>query len=199
MKYAIIVDSTSSLPSSVLQRRPIKVLPVPVHIDGEEIFDLDDEKELVAMYQSGRINNKASIHTTAPTPLQIRKFILNRIVSEYDFAICQTVSNEFSPLFSNVSDVAMHISKSAREARKNLHRGTPFRMTFTSTGTSVAGQGLVAFYADVMLDRGTEIARYQIEIERFKKNVKGYVAIQDLLYGRQKAVERGIETIRGRR
>ena len=195
MKYAIIVDSTSSLPSAVLKQRPIKTLPVPVHIDGEDILDLDDEKKLVEMYQSGRINQTAKIYTTAPTPLQIRKFILNRIVPEYDLAICQTVSSEFSPLYSNITEVAMHISKSAREARKKLRINTPFRMITMSSGTSVAGQGLVAFYADVILDRGLDIARYQIKIERFKKSVKGYVVIQDLLYSRKKAEERGIEPL----
>ena len=194
-KYAIVIDSSGSLPETVLLHRPIKILPIKIHIDDEVFQDHSDEAQLEEIYRSGRINKKARIRTTPPSVTDIRDFILKEIVPYYDFAICQTLAKSVSPVNKHITSVAMQITRDARQVRKRLGIDAPFRMTFMSSGTTVAGQGLVAFYADVMLARGMEYKVYKTEIEEFKKCTKGYVAVKDLMYARQRGMERGHKTI----
>ena len=195
MNYAIVVDATCSLPETVMKRRPIKTLPMPIHLDDEVFHDPHNEKELLAIYASGRLNKKTKIQTPVPTEEQIQNFICTQIVSKFDFAICQALSPKMSPLFDSVSAAAMQIDKFSHQVRLHLQNKVPFQTSFTVSGTTVAGQGLEAFYADVKLHRGMDFATYRVKIEEFKKSVKGYVVIQDLLYTREKAVERGVKTL----
>ena len=195
MKYAIVLDSSNSLPETVLLHRPIKILPIKIHIDDEVFLDHTEEEKLIEIYRSGKINKKARIHTSPPTILEIKDFILEKIVPYYDFAICQTLAESVSPVYERITSVAMQITRNSRQVRKQLQIDTPFRMTFMSCGTTVAGQGLIAFYADVMLARGMDYTVYKREVEEFKTYTKGYVAVKDLMYARQRGIERGHSTI----
>lgn len=195
MKYAIVLDSSSSLPEAVLLHRPIKVLPIKIHIDDEVFPDQTDEQKLLEVYRSGRINKHARIRTTPPIVQEVRDFVLKEIVPEYDFAICQTLAKSVSPVYDHIASVAMQITRDSRQVRKRLQINAPFRMTCISCGTTVAGQGLIAFYADVMLARGMEYKTYKREIEQFKTYTKGYVAVRDLMYARQRGMQRGHKTI----
>ena len=195
MNYAIVVDASCSLPEAVIKRRPIKILPMPIHIDDEVFNDPHNEAALLAIYASGRLNKKAKILTPVPNEQQVRNFVCKQIVSKFDFAICQALSPKMSPLFDSVSAVATQIDESSHQVRQDLHNRLPFQRSFTVSGTCVAGQGLEVFYADVKLHRGMDFDTYKVAVEEFKKSVKGYVVIHDLLYTREKAVERGVKTL----
>ena len=195
MNYTIVVDASCSLPETVIKRRPIKILPMPIHLDDEVFYDPHNEKELLAIYASGRLNIRTKIQTPVPTEQQIQNFICEQIVSKFDFAICQAVSPKMSPLFDSVSAAAKQIDISSHRVRQQLQFDVPFQTSFTVSGTTVAGQGLEAFYADIKLGRGMDFATYKVAVEEFKKSVKGYVVIHDLLYTREKALERGVKTL----
>lgn len=195
MKYTIVVDSVAALPESILKTRPIKVLPVAINIDGNVQADNPSEKELIEIYTGNHLNIKSKLTTTPPSAEQINKIILEEVVPYSDYAICQSISRVTSPIYDNIESVASSIAKDARDAREKLGIEHPFRMTYLNTGTTIAGQGLVALYADMLLSRGTDISEYGNIIEKFTKVVKTYVIVKDLLYSRKRAVERGIKTI----
>ncbi len=195
MKYAIVIDSVAALPEYVLQSRPIHILPVTILIDGKEKADTTVASELKQIYASGRINSKARIDTIPPTAEQIREYMKKEIIPFYDYAICQTTSAENSPIYQAFSDVGASIAKDARELRDSLGIDHPFMMTYVNSGTSNAGQGLLAMYADVLLSRGTDYQSYKDQVEKIRHFVKGYTVVKDILYTRNRAHSLGISSV----
>lgn len=195
MNYTLILDSSAALPESIVKKRPIKILPITVRIDGDEIPDIVDEKKLIEIYASGRVSTTADIDVITPDHELITNFILQEVVPNYDFAICQTLAKTVSPIYGNLSNAAKQISGRAREAREKQGIDLPFRMTYMSTGTTVAGQGLLAIYADIMLSKGMDYSQYKTQIEKFKRLAKGYLVVKDMVYARHRAKMRGVKTV----
>jgi fatty acid-binding protein DegV len=195
MKYTLVVDSVAAMPENVFDTRPVKVLPVVININGEVKPDSISEQGLIDIYSGSDLSVHSKITTAPPSPEQITKFILEEVVPYSDYAICQSLSRVVSPIYDNFESVASHIAKSAREIRRDLGIEHPFRMTFLNTGTTIAGQGLVAIYADMLLSKGTEVQEYQKVIDRFTKVVRTYVIVRDLVYTRQRAIEKGVKTV----
>ena len=195
MKYMLLVDSVAALPDSVFDVRPIKLMPIVINLDGEVMADDISEKELAAIYAKGNLSVGSEISTAPPTPSQIRDLILEEVVPHVDHVICLTLSKTTSPVYENVESVASSITKEAREVRDKLGIETPFRMTAINTGTTIAGEGLVALYADMLLTRGADTRKYPQSIEKFTQVARTYVIVRDLLYSRQRAKEKGIKTV----
>jgi len=195
MKYTLVLDSSAALPEFVLRTRPIKILPITIRIDDNEFPDIVDETQLIDIYKSGKVSVDADIDVVSPNSELISGFILDQIVPEYDFAICQTIAKTVSPIFDNLSAVANNISKESRDIRENLGNDHPFRMTYLSSGTTVAGQGLLCVYADFVLSRGMEYTQYKTQIEKFKRLTKGYLAVKDMVYARHRTKLRGVKTV----
>ncbi len=193
MNYTLVLDSSAALPEFLLKKRPIKMLPITVRINDDEFPDILDQRKLIEMYDSDTLSTSAKIDVISPTQELISNFILEQVAPEYDFAICQTLAKTVSPIYDNLSDVANQISKRAREVRTNKLQ--PFRMTYMSTGTTVAGQGLLGFYADIMLSKGMEYSQYKLQIEKFKTVAKGYLVVKDMVYARHRTKMRGVKTV----
>lgn len=195
MKYTLVVDSVAALPEFVFKTRPIKVLPITININGQVKPDSIDEQGLIDIYEGSELSIKSAITTAPPTPDQIRKFILTEVAPFSDYAICQSLSRVVSPIFDNFEMVSSQIAKESRETRDNLGIEHPFRMTFLNTGTTLAGQGLVALYADMLLSKGVEIQEYTKTIDRFTKVVRTYAIVRDMFYSRKRAIEKGVKTV----
>ena len=195
MNYTLVLDSSAAIPEYILKQRPIKMLPMTVRINDEEFPDIIDKTELLKIYASGRVSIDADIDVLTPTPELISSYILDEIVPNYDFAICQTLAKTVSPIYDNLSGVANQIAKDSRIVREKLGIQHPFRMTYMSTGTTIAGQGLLGIYADMILSRGMDYIKYTSQIEKFKKVSKGYLVIKDMVYARHRAKLRGVKTV----
>jgi len=195
MDYTLVLDSSAAIPEYLLKQRPIRMLPMTVRIDGEEFPDIIDKEKLIDIYNSGRVSIKSDIDVITPSPELITSFILEEIVPNCDFAICQTLAQTVSPIYSNLSGVAKQISKDSRLIREKLGIHHPFRMTYMSTGTTIAGQGLLGIYADMILSKGMDYVKYTSQIEKFKKVAKGYLVVKDMVYARHRAKLRGVKTV----
>ncbi len=195
VKYIIVVDSMAAIPEALFKSRPIKVLPITININGDEKPETLNEKELIEFYASDELKAQSKITTSAPSPEQIADFILDEVVPHADFAICQTFSKAASPIYDNFKEASSRIAKRSRDLRNDLGIEHPFRMTYMNTGTGIAAQGLVAIYADMLLNKGMEIQDYTRTIEKFAKLVRSFAIVKDIYYTRQRALERGIKSV----
>lgn len=195
MKHTIIIDSGAQLPESFIKDRPITVLPFSVSLNGEIFSDHISEKSLVQIYNSGEITVDAKINSSPITPEELIKFMLEKIVPNYDTAICQTVAKAHSVAYENYTHAVNPILIESRKLRNELNLPRPFRMTYMSTGNTSTGQGLVAAYGDAMISQGYEYNKYKSQIEKFKVVAKTYTTIKDMVYGRHKSKQRGVSSV----
>lgn len=118
-----------------------------------------------------------------------------KIIPNYDTAICQTVAKAHSATYENYTNSINSILIESRRLREGLNLPRPFRMTYMSTGNTSTGQGLVAAYADALISRGYEFNKYKTQIEKFKVFSKSYTTIKDMVYGRHKSKQRGVDSV----
>jgi len=109
--------------------------------------------------------------------------------------ICQTISKKVSVTFDNFQLAANGISKGAREVRDALNIEHSFHMNCINTGSTIAGSGLIAIYADVILSKGTSYNDYISVMQKFTRMVHCYGVVPDVLYSRARAMDKGIKSL----
>ena len=170
-------------------------MPVSVEVDGKIVPDTFNEKTLIEFYSSGQINGKSNIVTAPPSSQQISDLITNDIAPSYDYAFCQTISKRVSPTFDNFQSAANGISKKARKIRNDLGIEHSFHMSCLNTGSTISGCGLIAIYADMILNTGKSYRDFLKIIKSFTKAVHCYGTVTDVLYTRTRALDKGLKTI----
>ena len=195
MSYTIIVDSSAQLPESFIKERAITILPLTISLNGKIFSDHISEDRLVEIYKSGEITVDAKIHSDPITSEGLIQFMAEKIIPNYDTAICQTVAKAHSATYENYTNSINSILIESRRLREGLNLPRPFRMTYMSTGNTSTGQGLVAVYADALISKGYELNKYKTQIEKFKVLSKSYTTIKDMVYGRHKSKQRGVDSV----
>ncbi|RBP51175.1 DegV family protein [Arenicella xantha] len=195
MKYTIIIDSIAGIPNHVLESRPFKVMPVTVELDGKIMPDTFDEKTLIDFYQGDSLNIKSQVSSSAPSEDDISNLIAREVAPYSDYAFCQTVSRQVSDTYDNFEQAASHITSRVRAIRDRMNIEHPFRMSCVNTGTTIAGQGLIAIYADMLLSKGADMAEYTKTMNKLVKLVHCYPVVADIYYSRERGLERGVKTV----
>lgn len=195
MKYALVLDSVACVPEQELHRRPIKILPLSVSFEGTQYVDTTDEKALVAIHNAGRISVKSNALSITPTADDIRRFILKKVATDYDVAICQTIGKTYTPIYDGYRTVSQSIAADAKHVRAPLGIDSPFRMSVVDTGSLAAGQGLIALHADDLMREGLDITDYRPIIEDFKTLVKAFTIVRDSVYIRHRVKQKGNKTV----
>lgn len=195
MKYAIIIDSVAAVPNKFIETRPFIVMPVSIEIDGELVPDDFDEKQLIEFYTGGKLDTSSTIKSSPPSIQQISDLINEKVAPFYDYAFCQTISQKVSPTFDNFQLAANGIAKSTRETRNGLGIEHSFHMNCISTGSTIAGSGLIAIYADIILSKGISYNDYTNTIQKFTRLTQFYGVVTDVMYSRSRALEKGVKAV----
>ena len=195
MNYALVVDSAAALPESILQSDSIFVLPIVINFDGETQDDVISESELIRLYQGNELTVKTKLTTAPPSPEQVKEYLLSKVVPNADNVICLSLSKATSPTFENVKRATEAIADDAREVRAELGIKKPFKIAALNSATTIAGYGLVAIYADRLLSQEKDLDRAAEIVNKFIKVTRTYVIVRDLVYSRNRALQRGVKTI----
>lgn len=196
MKYVVIVDSMSNMPAHVLKTRGnIKVIPLNTHIGGKTELDLIDTERLNQFYSNNPLEEGAKADATSPTPEQMSVFLVNEIAPYYDCAIFQSTSAALSDVFKSIKECAETIENDARAVRKMAGITEPFKLIVSNSGNSSSGQTLLALYTDALLHKGVAPETVVVNADRFKKNVKTYSVISDIMQARTRMNMVGQKTI----
>ncbi len=196
MKYVVIVDSMSNIPEHVLKARTnIKQIPLNIQIGRESKLDLSKAEELNKFYSDNPLKTETNVDATSPTPEQMSVFIVNEVAPFYDYAIFQSTSAALSEVFSSVKACAEMIENDARTVRKMANNRSPFKLILSNSGSSSSGQTLLALYTDALISRDTPPEAAVEKAEVFKKNIKTYSVISDLLKARARMKMIGHKTI----
>ena len=196
MRHVLIIDSMANMPEHVLKNRTnIKVLPLNIRIGGAEFRDPITNTSLKEFYQSRKFTTESKIDAFSPTSEQLLVELLNEVVPNYDVAICQTTSAVLSVVNRSFEDCAQMMPAEAKTIRNMAKVDRPFRMIVSSSGASSSGQTILALYTDSLLSRGTDIDDAVNKSEVFKKRIRTYSVVKDILYARNRMSFLGFKTI----
>src|SRR5690554_1174165 len=197
MKVGLIIDSACDLPYEFSRKHDLFILPVTAVIDGETYIDEHDPVRTQEFYQSGLLQKGHHAETHAFSTEQIHDLFIQKIVPQFDVAICETVTRSRSLVYQNASEAMNSVMANCEQARADSGRDGKFSMRVIDSKQIFAGQGLLAAHTLKLIDQKLSKNALRNEVERFSDKIFTCVIPRDLHYIRERARRRGDKSISG--
>ncbi|AJQ97708.1 DegV family protein [Gynuella sunshinyii] len=195
MKCVVVVDSSCDLPQDYLQSNPILVLPLNFSIDGKKAVDTLSSVEKIKMYSRELLGRDHNVESIPSSPAQVYTFFMNHVVTQYDFALGQTVTQSRSPNYDNWQQASGQIQTDYHLKRHDAGLTTPFSFRVINSGTFFAGQGLLAAYTIERLKQGISKNQIRAVVEDFKQDINAFAVPRDVAYLRERARKKGDSSV----
>ncbi len=195
MRIGIVVDSACDLPRDFIERERITILPITVRIGDAVLADHRDEAATLAFLQSHIAQRGAEAETTPFTVQQIHDLFLSRLVLDYDYVFCMTITKTRSPVFDNAMQASFTILNEYKPVRAAAGNATPFALRVIDTQTLFAAQGVLAVEAARLRAAGEGAPRMRARLEHLALHTHGYLVPPDLYYIRNRARKKGDRSV----
>ena len=195
MRVGLIVDSACDLPYEFSRKHDLFVLPVTAVIDGQTYIDEHDPVRTQEFYQSGLLQKGHHAETHAFSAEQIHDLFMEKIVTEFDVAICETVTRSRSLIFQNATEAMNSVMGHYHEARHAAGREGKFSMRVIDSKQIFAGQGLLAAHTLRLIEQKLSKNALRNEVDTFTDRIYTCVIPRDLHYIRERARRRGDKSV----
>ncbi len=195
MRVGLIVDSACDLPHEFTRKNDIFIMPVTAVIDGETYIDDHDPVKTQDFYSSGLLEKGHTAETQAFSPAQIHDLFMEKIVTQYDVGICETVAKSRSLVFDNATEAMNSVMAHYQTAREQSGRPGKFSMRVIDSKQIFAGQGLLAAHTLKLIDQKLSKNALRNEVDVFTDKIYTCVIPRDLHYIRERARRRGDKSV----
>lgn len=195
MRIGLVVDSACDLPRDFLEREQVELLPITVRIGDAVQVDHRDEAQTLAFLESHIAERGASAETIPYTPEQIRDLFLERLVVEYDYIFCMTITGSRSPIFANAQKASYMILNDYKQPRAAAGNNTPFALRVIDTQNLFCAQGILPIEAARLRAAGEPALRIRTRLEELANHTYGYLVPRDLYYIRNRARAKGDRSV----
>src|SRR3546814_19092493 len=97
MRIGVVVDSACDLPMDYIEKHRIQILPITIHLDGQDLFDQRDEQTTLHFYREHLAPTRdagSSPFSVAP----IRAVFLSQQLITSDCVFCLTIAPSRPPI-----------------------------------------------------------------------------------------------------
>ena len=178
---AILTDSTCTLPLSILNKYPIRRVPITLNIGGQSLPDPCRESYALELFRSGKLKRNQEVSTTAPTVLAFEAEIQRALDEGYNNIVVQTINRAQGESYNNANTAIANI----RRKLNGESRGMDIRVM--DSRTVFAGQGLLVLETIRRCSSGYSQAELRRTLQKISTKVHSYILPRDPLT----ALERG--------
>ena len=194
MRTGVVVDSTCDLPETFFREHRIRILPITVKLGDKLLVDERDPEVTQRFYRehlnASGINSESIPYSTE----QIETVFLERLVLDYDFVFCITVSSRHSQIFENAQGAAFKILSHYRPPRAAAGIKGNFALRVLDSGTVFAGTAVLAAAAVSMIQMGAPPTAVRTQLDELQPKVFAYMAPGDLGYLGQRGFKKSRRT-----
>lgn len=195
MRIGLVVDSACDLPLEYLQRHEVTILPITVRIGEAVLADHRDEQATLEFLHAHVAERGAEAETMPYTVQQIQELFINRLVIDYDYVFCMTITKSRSPIFDHAQQASFAILNEYKAARSAAGNPTPFALRVIDTQNLFAAQGIAAVEAVRLRDAGEGAPKIRARLENLALHTHGYMIPRDLYYLRARARSKGDRSV----
>ena len=195
MRIGLVVDSACDLPGEFLAANNITILPITVRIGDAVQVDHRDERATLEFLHAQIAERGADAETTPFTVEQIRDLFLDRLVIDYDYVFCMTITKSRSPIFDNAMQASFAILNGYRTARAAAGNDTPFALRVIDSQNLFAAQGILPVEAVRLRAAGEGPPKIRARLEHLAMHTHGYLVPRDLYYIRNRARKKGDRSV----
>lgn len=195
MRIGVVVDSGCDLPHEFIEQHRIGILPITIHLDGQDLVDRRDPQATLEFYKQNQ-SSAADAGTSPFSPEQIKEFFLADLVRDYDFVFCMTIASSRSPIYENAVKASFAILSEYKPVRAAAGVAGPFSLRVVDTQNLFAGQAITAVEVVRMVkDGATNPNKIRERLEHLVQNTYGYMIPRDLHYLRSRAQKKGDRSV----
>ncbi|MGY1458633.1 DegV family protein [Luteimonas sp. A534] len=195
MRVGLVVDSACDLPRDFFEREGVEIMPITVRIGDAVQADHRDETQTLAFLESHIAERGASAETIPYTPEQIRDLFLERLVVDYDYVFCMTITGSRSPIHANAQKASFLILNEYKQPRAAAGNTTPFALRVIDTRNLFCAQGILPVEAARLRAAGELPPRIRARLEELANHTCGYLVPRDLYYIRNRARAKGDRSV----
>jgi DegV family protein with EDD domain len=195
MRIGLVVDATCDMPSPIFEQYGIVVLPIRIKI-GDAIFaDSRDEQAMLRFLESDIAERGIDAETQSFSVEQIRDLFLQKLVIDYDYVFCLTVTRNRSPIYDNATQASFAILNDYKPIRAAAGHNTPFSLRVIDTQNVFAAQGVTMIEAAQMIAMDEPPPKIRGRVEQLVPNTQGYLIVRDLQYMRARTSKKGEKSV----
>ncbi|MHB8912183.1 MAG: DegV family protein [Lysobacter sp.] len=195
MRIGLVVDSACDLPLDYLHKHDITVLPITVRIGDAVLADHRDEQATLQFLDTHVAQRGAEAETMPYTVQQIQDLFLQRLVIDYDYVFCMTITRTRSPIFDNAQQASFAILNDYRPIRAAAGHDTPFALRVIDTQNLFSAQGILAVEAVRLREADEGPPKIRARLENLALYTQGYLVPRDLYYLRNRARTKGDRSV----
>jgi DegV family protein with EDD domain len=195
MRIGLVVDATCDMPSPVFEQYGIVVLPIRIKIGDAVFADSRDEQAMLRFIESDIAERGIDAETQSFSVEQIRDLFLQKLVIDYDYVFCLTVTRNRSPIYDNATQASFAILNDYKPIRAAAGHHTPFSLRVIDTQNVFAAQGVTMIEAAQMIAADEPPPKIRGRIEQLVPNTHGYLIVRDLQYMRARTSKKGEKSV----
>src|SRR6476646_487637 len=106
MRIGLVVDSACDLPLDYFSQHDITLLPITVKIGNAVLADQRNEQATLEFLDAQSAERIAEAETQPFTVQQVQDLFLRKLVIDYDYVFCMTITKTRSPIYDNTSQAS---------------------------------------------------------------------------------------------
>lgn len=195
MRIGVVVDASCDLPHEFMREHRIEILPVTIRLGDETLVDVRDPQATQRFYTEQLSSKGLSAETAAFTAEQIREKFLDRIVIDYDYIFCITVSSTRSTIFENATRASFAILNDYKSIRAQAGVTGPFALRVVDSKNMFCATGVLAAEAAKLARTGQAPNDIRKRLDELRDKLCGYMVPGDLYYIRTRGIKKGEKSI----
>lgn len=194
MRIGLVVDSACDLPLEYLQQN-FTTLPITVKIGNAVLADQRNEQATLEFLDAQSTDAIATAETQPFTVQQVQDLFLRKLVIDYDYVFCMTITKSRSPVYDNAQQASFAILNDYKGPRGDAGITTPFALRVIDTQSVFAGQAVCAVESVRLRDASEGAPKMRARIEQVALATQAYMVPRDLNYLRSRTRHRGDRSV----
>ncbi len=196
MRIGIAVDSCCDLPKDFIDEHNIVVMPITLRIGDLLVEDRRDPIETQAFYTKHLDKKSEDFAESIPYSVQqIEKLFLEKLVLDYDYVFCLTITSGRSAIYDHAMQASRTILTKYRDVRRDAGVPERFGLAVLSSRNMFAGQGVQAAEAVRLVRQGGTPSEIGSRLRHLVEMTHTYMVPADLFHIYKRASKKGDKSI----
>lgn len=196
MRIGIVVDSACDLPRDFLDANGVLVMPITLRIGELLIEDRRDPAETQAFYARHLDRKGEDFAESIPySSEQIERLFLEKLVLDYDYVFCLTITGTRSPIFENAQAASQAILGKYKAIRRQAGLPERFGLCVLSTRNLFTGQAVPVAEAVRLIRLGGTPSEIGTRLAHLIEHTHTYLVPADLFHIYKRASKKGDTSI----
>jgi DegV family protein with EDD domain len=195
MRIGIVTDSACDLPKQFIDKHGIVIMPISIRTGDALLTDVRDPAATLQFYAQ-HLADPATSHESIPfSAAQIEDLFLTRLISDFDYVFCITVSSSRSRIYENAMEASFKILSKYKELRKKANVAGPFMLRVIDSKNFFTGQGVMVAEAARMVKRGANTVEIYQRLQELTACTYAYLMPAELSHLRSNAKKKGDNSV----